>query len=73
MQQFELNLLVFFFFRQRTVTRGVNKGVKEDFRSAMERQVARCEECLDQLLIQFLTQEREVLQLNYSNTTNYVA
>uniref|UniRef100_T1J3C9 Integrator complex subunit 10 n=1 Tax=Strigamia maritima TaxID=126957 RepID=T1J3C9_STRMM len=46
--------------KQRTVTRGVNKGVKEDLRSAMERQVARCEESLDLLLIQFLTQERSL-------------
>ncbi|EDO31262.1 predicted protein, partial [Nematostella vectensis] len=36
--------------RARTVTRGVNKGVKEDFRSAMEKQVMRSDESIEPLL-----------------------
>ncbi|XP_019620271.1 PREDICTED: integrator complex subunit 10-like [Branchiostoma belcheri] len=50
--------------RQRTVTRGVHKGVKEDFRLAMERQVARCSEHVDTLIKKFLTEERDIILQN---------
>ncbi|XP_077524982.1 integrator complex subunit 10 [Amblyomma americanum] len=48
--------------RQRAVTRGVNKGAKEDLRLAMEKQVARCDDDLEQLLVTFFKQERELLE-----------
>ncbi|KAK3726896.1 hypothetical protein QZH41_016682 [Actinostola sp. cb2023] len=44
--------------RTRTVTRGVNKGAKEDFKSAIEKQVLRCEENVDVILRMFLEEER---------------
>ncbi|XP_064617560.1 integrator complex subunit 10-like isoform X2 [Liolophura sinensis] len=47
--------------QQRTVTRGVNKGVKEDFRVTMEKQVRRADECVEELIRKFLVEEREVL------------
>ncbi|GAB6027449.1 Integrator complex subunit 10 [Chamberlinius hualienensis] len=50
--------------KQRTVTRGVNKGVKEDFRAAMEKQVGRCDENILSILVQFLIQERDTLLQN---------
>ena len=36
---FLFKLIFSFSPRQRTVTRGVNKGVKEDFKAALEKQV----------------------------------
>ncbi|XP_022111928.1 integrator complex subunit 10-like isoform X2 [Acanthaster planci] len=48
--------------RQRTVTRNITKGGKEDFRIAMEKQVVRCGENLDALMRTFLTNERDSLQ-----------
>lgn len=47
-----------YFFRQRTVTRGVNKGVKEDFKLTMVKQVSRSEEPVEKLIRTFLTNER---------------
>ena len=44
------------------MTRGVNKGVKEDFKVAMEKQVARSLEDVDGLLRQFLSLEKTSLQ-----------
>ena len=49
---------VIIFFRQRTVTRGVNKGVKEDFKLTMVKQVSRSEEPVEKLIRTFLTNER---------------
>ena len=46
----------------RTVTRGVNKGVKEDFKIAMERQVARSHEGVETVIRQFLLEERQAIQ-----------
>ena len=54
-------LHLFSVYRSRTVTRGVNKGAKEDFRAAMERQVGRTEECVESLLRSFFQEERETL------------
>lgn len=48
-------------FRSRTVTRGVNKGVKEDFKAAMDRQVARTEENISLLLRTFIVDEADFL------------
>ncbi|GFS16131.1 integrator complex subunit 10 [Elysia marginata] len=47
--------------QQRTVTRGVNKGVKEDFKAALEKQVGRVPESSDVLIKRFLQDEREEL------------
>ncbi|KAK3709782.1 hypothetical protein RRG08_028815 [Elysia crispata] len=47
--------------QQRTVTRGVNKGVKEDFKAALEKQVGRVPESSDILIRRFLHDEREEL------------
>ncbi|XP_064471231.1 integrator complex subunit 10-like isoform X2 [Ornithodoros turicata] len=48
--------------RQRAVTRGVNKGAKEDLKLAMEKQMTRSEDDMEQLLIQFIQEERDLLQ-----------
>ncbi|XP_036752207.2 integrator complex subunit 10 isoform X11 [Manis pentadactyla] len=48
-------------FRHHTVTRGITKGVKEDFRLAMERQVSRCGESLAMVLHRFCTNEKVLL------------
>ncbi|PNF20874.1 hypothetical protein B7P43_G11190 [Cryptotermes secundus] len=47
--------------QRRISTRGADKGVKEDFKLAMKRQVARSLEPLDNLIIKFLTSERDLL------------
>ncbi|KAG7275759.1 hypothetical protein CRUP_009862 [Coryphaenoides rupestris] len=44
--------------RHHTVTRGITKGVKEDFRLAMERQVSRCSENLLGVLHRFCLNEK---------------
>jgi len=46
--------------QQRTVTRGVNKGVKEDFRSSLEKQVGRLQESCSKIIRTFLQEERAV-------------
>ena len=43
------------------MTRGVNKGVKEDFKAALEKQVGRVLESSDILIRRFLQDEREEL------------
>lgn len=48
----------FYFSRQRTVTRGVNKVVKEDFKLTMVKQMGRSEEPVEKLIRTFLTNER---------------
>lgn len=47
--------------RHHTVTRGITKGVKEDFRLAMERQVSRCGENLMLVLHRFCINEKILL------------
>ncbi|XP_030620610.1 integrator complex subunit 10 isoform X2 [Chanos chanos] len=47
--------------RHHTVTRGITKGVKEDFRLAMERQVSRCGENLLTVLHRFCINEKVIL------------
>jgi len=48
-------------YRQRTVTRGVNKGVTEDFKVMMEKQIKRSEESIEHVVRQFLVEERTQL------------
>ncbi|KAM4808669.1 integrator complex subunit 10 isoform 2-T2 [Rhinophrynus dorsalis] len=47
--------------KHHTVTRGITKGVKEDFRLAMERQVSRCTENLLVVLHRFCINEKILL------------
>ncbi|XP_062840980.1 integrator complex subunit 10 isoform X1 [Trichomycterus rosablanca] len=47
--------------KHHTVTRGITKGVKEDFRLAMERQVSRCGENLLSVLHRFCINEKIIL------------
>uniref|UniRef100_A0A8D0W222 Integrator complex subunit 10 n=1 Tax=Sus scrofa TaxID=9823 RepID=A0A8D0W222_PIG len=47
--------------KHHTVTRGITKGVKEDFRLAMERQVSRCGENLMLVLHRFCVNEKILL------------
>ncbi|XP_044061295.1 integrator complex subunit 10 isoform X1 [Siniperca chuatsi] len=47
--------------RHHTVTRGITKGVKEDFRLAMERQVSRCGENLFTVLHRFCINEKIII------------
>ncbi|KAK2167400.1 hypothetical protein LSH36_28g03070 [Paralvinella palmiformis] len=45
----------------RTVTRGVNKGVKQDFQAALEKQVIRSEENIENIIRHFFVDERDLL------------
>lgn len=56
--------MIALFSSSRTVTRGVNKGVKEDFRATLEKQVARSCENIESVIRTFLTEEKEYLQQN---------
>uniref|UniRef100_A0A8D3D9H8 Integrator complex subunit 10 n=1 Tax=Scophthalmus maximus TaxID=52904 RepID=A0A8D3D9H8_SCOMX len=47
--------------KHHTVTRGITKGVKEDFRLAMERQVSRCGENLLTVLHRFCINEKIII------------
>lgn len=47
--------------QQRTVTRGVNKGVTEDFKVMMEKQIRRSDESPEKLVRLFLKEERAAL------------
>ena len=53
------HFLIFFF--SRAVTRGVNKGVKEDFRAALERQICRSDDGFEPFLKAFFQDEKESL------------
>ncbi|XP_076449243.1 integrator complex subunit 10-like [Babylonia areolata] len=50
--------------QQRTVTRGVNKGVKEDFKAALEKQVGRLQEPCSKIIRMFLRDEKAVFLQN---------
>lgn len=52
---------MFYLFYSRAVTRGVNKGAKEDFRAALERQVGRSDDSFDPILKAFLQSEKDSL------------
>ncbi|KAJ1524001.1 hypothetical protein ONE63_010545 [Megalurothrips usitatus] len=59
--------------QRRISTRGVDKGAKEDFKSAMRRQIARSFEPLEPLLIKFLTSEQDyVRRLLWPQAKTYV-
>ncbi|XP_013133694.1 PREDICTED: integrator complex subunit 10 [Papilio polytes] len=47
--------------QRRIGTRGADKGVKEDFKQAMKAQVARCNESILNLIIQFISTEKPYL------------
>lgn len=53
------------YFRQRRIgTRGSDKGAKEEIKQAIRRQVLRCNEPMEELIIKFLNQERgNILQI----------
>lgn len=53
-------------FRMRTMTRGVNKVVKEDLKQALERQVLRSHEDINNVIRTFLLDETELLKQNLS-------
>lgn len=53
-------------FRLRTVTRGVNRGAREELMYAMEQQIKRCDEPVEPLLRQFFKQEKLSLGGKYS-------
>ncbi len=59
-------LIVIAYCRQRTVTRGVNKGVKEDFKVTMEKQVCRSHENVETIIRQFLVEEKDLITQNLS-------
>ena len=46
------------------MTRGVNKGVKEDFRAALERQICRSDDSFEPVLREFFQDEKESLLIN---------
>lgn len=50
-----------FLFFSRAVTRGINKGVKEDFRAALERQICRSDDSFEPFLKAFFQDEKESL------------
>ena len=52
---------LYIFSSSRAVTRGVNKGVKEDFRAALERQIGRSDDSFEPLLRVFFQEEKESL------------
>jgi integrator complex subunit 10 len=52
--------------KMRTVTRGVNKGAREELMYAMEQQIKRCDEPVEPLLRQFFKQEKLSLGGKYS-------
>ncbi|CAL1538493.1 unnamed protein product [Lymnaea stagnalis] len=51
--------------QQRTVTRGVNKGVKEDFKATLEKQVGSVMEASHVLIRRFLKEERAEILSNF--------
>ncbi|XP_041373547.1 integrator complex subunit 10-like [Gigantopelta aegis] len=46
---------------QRTVTRGVNKNVREDFKASLEKQLKKTNEPINQMIHTFLKEERTLL------------
>eukprot|EP00057_Strongylocentrotus_purpuratus_P031651 XP_785236.4 PREDICTED: LOW QUALITY PROTEIN: integrator complex subunit 10 [Strongylocentrotus purpuratus] len=54
--------------RQRTVTRGVTRGGKEDFRAGMERQVMRSNDNVEAVIMKFLMEERDSIKLTFADS-----
>ena len=46
------------------MTRGVNRNVKEDFRVSLEKQVARSNENVENVIREFLQHERDAIQMS---------
>ncbi|XP_068732945.1 integrator complex subunit 10-like isoform X3 [Montipora capricornis] len=61
---FNLDLIPVSSSGSRAVTRGVNKGVKEDFRAALERQICRSDDSFEPVLREFFQDEKESLLIN---------
>lgn len=53
--------------KQRAITRGVNKGARDDLKQAFTNQMARCSDNLDNLFIEFFKEEQTFLLLPLSN------
>lgn len=53
--------------KQRAITRGVNKGARDDLKQAFINQMARCSDNLDNLFIEFFKEEQTFLLLPLSN------
>ncbi|KAG8194773.1 hypothetical protein JTE90_017215 [Oedothorax gibbosus] len=53
--------------KQRAVTRGVNKGAKDDLKQAFVNQMARCYDNIDNLFIDFIKEEHSFLLLPLSD------
>lgn len=49
---------------RRIGTRGADKGVKDDFKHLLKQQIARSNEDIESLIVQFITQEHMVLAQN---------
>ncbi|XP_055612588.1 integrator complex subunit 10-like [Uranotaenia lowii] len=49
---------------RRIGTRGADKGVKEDFKQIIRQQITRCNEDLDELIVQFLQQQHLTILQN---------
>ncbi|XP_055937611.1 integrator complex subunit 10-like [Argiope bruennichi] len=54
--------------KQRAVTRGVNKGARDDLKQAFVNQMARCYENIDNLFIEFIKEEDKYLLLPLSDS-----
>ena len=54
------------------MTRGVNKGVKEDFRAALERQICRSDDGFEPFLKAFFQDEKESLLRWFSRSRFYI-
>lgn len=53
--------------KQRAITRGVNKGARDDLRQAFVNQMSRCYDNLDNLFIDFFKEEHSFLLVPLSN------
>lgn len=47
---------------RRIGTRGVDRGIKDEFRQMIRKQMARSNEDIDTLIIRYITQERTILK-----------
>lgn len=52
---------LYYFYRGRTLTRGSNKGAKEDLKSSLEKQVTRASESIESILRLFFIEEKSSL------------
>lgn len=59
--QLELNTPTASSLTRRIGTRGADKGIKDEFKQLIRKQIARSNEDVDSLILQFITQERNLL------------